>query len=44
MSRRIGNYDIHQDLGDSNQGNRQQTLEVLRDFRVESVINHKGFL
>jgi hypothetical protein len=44
MSRGIGNYDIHQDPGDSNQGNRQQTLEVFRDFRVESVINHKGFL
>ena len=44
MSRGIGNYDIHQDPGDSNQGNRQQILEAFRDFRVKSVINHKGFL
>ena len=44
MSRRVSDYNIHQDLGDSNQGNRQQTLEVFRDFRVESIINHKGFL
>ena len=44
MSSEISDYNIHQDPGDLNQGNRQQTLEAFRDFRVESIINHKGFL